>query len=149
VSGPSVFPEHVQLVLDALGGTDARHPVTKAWLAMRTGLSSRGVEATIEHIRRESIGLVASSSAQPAGYWWPATFAEAEENVERRHSRAIHQIETCQGERKLIARMREAENPRPSLWEMASRTEGPHVARADAPSPLRAEGAPSEGARLG
>ena len=116
MSGPPVFPEHVQLVLDALGGTDARHPVTKAWLAMRTGLSSRGVEATVEHIRRESIGLVASSSAPPAGYWLPASLTEAEENIERRHSRAIHQIETCQGERALIARMREAAEPRPTLW---------------------------------
>jgi hypothetical protein len=94
MSGPSVFPEHVQLVLDALGGTDARHPVTKAWLAMRTGLSSRGVEATVEHIRRESICLVASSSTQPAGYWLPTTLAEAEANIERRHSRAIRQMST-------------------------------------------------------
>jgi hypothetical protein len=116
VSGPRVFPEHVELILDALGGTDARHPVTKAWLAMRTGLSTRGVEATIENIRRESILPVASSSAHPAGYWLPATLEEAEENIERRHSRAIHQIETCQGERALIARMREAEAPRPTLW---------------------------------
>src|ERR1035437_3548231 len=116
MSGPAVFPEHISLILDALGGTDARHPVTKAWLAMRTGLSSRGVEATVEHIRRESILPVASSSAHPAGYWLPATLEEAEENIERRHSRAIHQIETCQGERALIARMREAEAPRPTLW---------------------------------
>ena len=116
MSGPPVFPEHVQLVLDALGGTDARHPVTKAWLAMRTGLSTRGVEATIEHIRRESVGLVASSSAPPAGYWLPTTLAEAEANIERRHSRAIRQMETLQGERALIRRMRDAEAPRPTLW---------------------------------
>ena len=116
MSGPDVFPEHVELVLDALGGTDARHPVTKAWLAMRTGLSTRGVEATIEHIRRESIYLVASSSAQPAGYWLPASLAEAEENIERRHSRAIRQMTTLQGERALIARMRDVEAPRPALW---------------------------------
>ena len=50
------------------------------------------------------------------GYWLPASLEEAEENIERRHSRAIHQIETCQGERALIARMREAAEPRPSLW---------------------------------
>jgi hypothetical protein len=116
MSGPPVFPEHVQLVLDALGGTDARHPVTKAWLAMRTGLSSRGVEATIEHIRRESIALVASTSSPPAGYWLPGSLPEAEENIERRHSRAIRQMSTLQGERALIARMREAEKPRPTLW---------------------------------
>jgi hypothetical protein len=116
MSGPPVFPEHVELVLDALGGTDARHPVTKAWLAMRTGLSTRGVEATIEHIRRDSVGLVASSSAPPAGYWLPTTLAEAEANIERRHGRAIRQMETLQGERALIQRMRDAEAPRPTLW---------------------------------
>src|ERR1035437_7175868 len=109
MSGPAVFPEHIQLVLTALGGTDARHPVTKAWLAMRTGLSSRGVEATIEHIRRDSICLVASSSAPPAGYWLPASLSEAEANIERRHSRATRQMETLQGERALIRRMRDAE----------------------------------------
>jgi hypothetical protein len=120
MSGTPVFPEGIDLVLDALGGTDARHPVTKAWLAMRTGLSSRGVEATIEHIRRESIALVASSSAPPAGYWLPATLAEAEENIERRHNRAIRQMTTLQGERALIARMREAEAPRPTLWAVSA-----------------------------
>jgi hypothetical protein len=116
MSGPPVFPEHIDLVLSELGGTDARHPVTKAWLAMRTGLSTRGVEATIEHIRRESICLVASSSAPPAGYWLPGTLSEAEANIERRHSRAIRQMETLQGERALIQRMRDAEAPRPTLW---------------------------------
>ena len=117
MSGPPVFPEHVDVVLSALHGRDARNPVTKAWLAMSTGLPTRQVEATIEHIRRESIALVASGGE---GYWLPATLEEAEENIERRHSRAIHQIETCQGERALIARMREAEAPerveRLSVW---------------------------------
>lgn len=116
MSGQPVFPEHISLILDALGGTDARHPVTKAWLAMRTGLSSRGVEATVEHIRRESICLVASSSAQPAGYWLPATLEEAEENIERRYQRALNQLGTIGGERTLIRRMRDAEAPRPTLW---------------------------------
>ncbi len=115
MSGPPICPEHIELVLDALGGTDARHPVTKAWLAMRTGLSSRGVEATIEHIRRESIGLVASSSAPPAGYWLPATLDEAEENIERRYQRALNQLGTVGGERTLVRRMRDAETQ--AEWE--------------------------------
>ena len=54
------------------------------------------------------------------GYWLPATLEEAEANIERRHSRAIHQIETCQGERALIRQMRDAEAPerieRLSVW---------------------------------
>ena len=117
MSGPPVLPEHVDLVLSALHGRDAQRAVTKAWLAMSTGLPTRQIEATIEHVRRESVALVASGGE---GYWIPATLAEAEENIERRHSRAIHQIETCQGERALVARMRDAEAPermeRLSVW---------------------------------
>lgn len=113
MSGPDVLPEHVELVLSALHGRDARNPVTKTWLSMSTGLAAREVEATISHIRAESIALVASGGE---GYWLPATLDEAEENIERRHSRAIRQMTTLQGERALIARMWEAEAPRPTLW---------------------------------
>ena len=117
MSGPPVFPEHVELILSALHGRDAERAVTKAWLAMSTGLPTRQVEATIEHIRRESIALVASGGE---GYWVPATLEEAEENIERRHSRAVRQMTTLQGERALIARMRDAEAPerieRLSVW---------------------------------
>ena len=113
MSGPDVLPEHVDLVLSALHGRDARRAVTKAWLAMSTGLPTRQVEATIEHIRRTSIALVASGGE---GYWLPTSLTEAEENIERRHSRAIRQMSTLTGERELIARMREAQAPRPTLW---------------------------------
>jgi len=113
VSGPPVFPEHVELILSALHGRDASRAVTKAWLAMSTGLPTRQVEATIEHIRRESVALVASGGE---GYWLPATLAEAEENIERRHSRALHQLGTVGGERTLVRRMRDAAEPRPSIW---------------------------------
>ena len=117
MSGQPVSPDHINLVLSALHGRDAQRAVTKAWLSMSTGLAAREVEATISHIRAESIALVASSGE---GYWLPATLTEAEENIERRHSRAIRQMTTLQGERALIARMREVENPRPTLWAVSA-----------------------------
>ncbi len=117
MSGPDVLPEHVNLVLSALHGRDARNPVTKTWLSMSTGLAAREVEATISAIRAESIALVASSGE---GYWLPGSLSEAEANIERRHSRAIRQMTTLQGERALIARMRDAENPRPTLWAVSA-----------------------------
>lgn len=113
MSGQPVEAEHIELVLSALNGRDARRAVTKAWLAMSTGLPTRAVEATIEHIRRNSIALVASGGE---GYWLPATLEEAEENTERRYQRALNQLGTIGGERTLIRRMRDAEAPRPTLW---------------------------------
>jgi hypothetical protein len=113
VSGPDVLPEHIAAVLSALHGRDARRAVTKAWLAMTTGLPTRSVEATIEHIRRNSIALVASGGE---GYWLPATLDEAEENIERRYQRALNQLGTVGGERTLLRRMRDAAEPRPTLW---------------------------------
>jgi hypothetical protein len=104
--GPQVDEDHVALVLARLAGRDARYPITKAGLAAWTGLPVRTVEATIETIRREGLALVASG---PDGYWTPATLAEAEANVERRHRRAITQMTTLQGERGLIRRLRDAE----------------------------------------
>ncbi len=107
--GPRVTAEHIAAVMEALQFcADAESPgqLTKAGLSMATGLSGRLVEATVEAIRRDSIALVASG---PDGYWLPATLDEAEANVERRHARAIHQLETLQGERTLIRRARDAE----------------------------------------
>ena len=121
MSGPPVSPDHINLVLSALHGRDARNPVTKTWLSMSTGLAAREVEATISHIRAESIALVASSGE---GYWLPASLTEAEANIERRHSRAIRQMTTLQGERAPTARMREAEAPerieRLSVWAVGA-----------------------------
>ena len=104
--GPRITAQHVDAVLEALAGsTSQRHALTKHGLAFATGFSARVVEATVESIRRDSIALVASG---PDGYWLPATLDEAEANVERRHARAIHQLETLQGERTLIRRLRAA-----------------------------------------
>lgn len=119
-NGPRITAEHIAAVLEALtfvGASEQRGALTKAGLSLMTGLPSRVVEATVEAIRRDSIALVASG---PDGYWLPATLDEAEANVERRHSRAIHQLETLQGERTLIRRMRDAEAPNPTLWAVAS-----------------------------
>ncbi len=104
-----VTAEHIAAVMEALasvGASEQRGALTKAGLALLTGLSGRLVEATVEVIRRDSLALVASG---PDGYWLPQTLDEAEANVERRHARAIHQLETLQGERTLIRRARDAE----------------------------------------
>ena len=111
-----VEAEEIAVILDALSSK----PTTKNRLSVVTGISVRQVERVIEHIRRESIALVASSSSYPPGYWLPASLTEAEENIERRHSRAIRQMSTLTGERALIARMREVENPRPTLWAVSA-----------------------------
>ena len=109
MSGQPVEAEEIRVILDALYQT----PITKVRLGVLTGISTRHVERVISHIRAESIALVASG---PDGYWYPDSLDEAEANVERRHSRAIRQMETLQGERALIRRMRDAEAPRPTLW---------------------------------
>ena len=119
-NGPRITAEHIAAVMDALrlvGASEQRGALTKAGLALMTGLSGRVVEATVEAIRRDSIALVASG---PDGYWLPATLDEAEANVERRHARAIHQLETLQGERTLIRRLRDAEAHVLELWAAAS-----------------------------
>ncbi len=104
--GPLITAEHIAAVLDALAPTtSARAALTKGGIADLTGLAPRLVEATVEAIRRDSIALVCSG---PDGYWLPASIDEAEANVERRHARAIHQLETLQGERTLIRRARDA-----------------------------------------
>lgn len=106
-SGPRITAQHIAAVLEALAMTRSpRETLTKDGLAFETGFSARVVEATIETIRRDSVALVASG---PDGYWLPGTLAEAEANVERRHARAIHQLETLQGERTLIRRLRDAQ----------------------------------------
>jgi hypothetical protein len=108
----AVTPEDIAAVLEALQfAADAETPgrLTKAGIASLTGLPCRTVEATVEAIRRDGIALVASSSAPPPGYWLPRSLAEAEENIKRRHSRAITQMTTCQGERNLIRRLRDAD----------------------------------------
>jgi hypothetical protein len=122
----AVTPEDIAAVLEALQfAADAETPgrLTKAGIASLTGLPSRTVEATVEAIRRDGIALIASSSAPPPGYWLPRTLDEAEANIERRHSRAIHQMETLQGERGLLRRMRAAEAPERveplPLWAVA------------------------------
>ena len=102
----------IAAVMEALQfAADAASPerLTKAGLSLATGLSGRLVEATIEAIRRDSIALIASSSAVPPGYWLPATLDEAEANVERRYQRALTQLATVGGERTLIRRARDAE----------------------------------------
>lgn len=112
MSGSPVTPEQVEAVIGALG----RKPATKRWLSVRTGIPERGIEAVVEHVRRESLFLVASGGE---GYWLPGSLEEAESNVERRHRRAIRQMETLSGERRLIRRMRDAEGATPSLWSVA------------------------------
>jgi hypothetical protein len=62
VSGPPVFPEHVDLVLSALHGRDAKRAVTKAWLAMSTGLPDRLLRVRVERGRR-------MMQAHPAPAW--------------------------------------------------------------------------------
>ncbi len=115
MSGPPVTPEAIERVLASLGHL----PATKAVLAARTGYSTRLVEAVIEHVRSEGLALVASSSAAGrCGYWTPQTLDEAEANVERRYRRALTQLGTVGGERRLIARLRESGDL--TLWSPAA-----------------------------
>jgi hypothetical protein len=110
--GPRITAEHIAAIMEALqcaAAAESPGPLTKAGLSSLTGLSGRVIEATVEAIRRYSIALIASSSAPPAGYWLPATLAEAEENIERRYQRALTQMGTIGGERTLIRRLRDAE----------------------------------------
>jgi hypothetical protein len=96
--------DEIGAVMDVLAGVTGARPITKATLSVATGIPVRRVEATIEHVRRESFALVCSSSA---GYWLPGSLEEADANIERRHARAVRQLTTVQGERTLIRRLRE------------------------------------------
>lgn len=90
-------------LLDAIpvGRQNAR---TKRELAAAMGMSTRAVEAEIEALRKDGKAPICSDSQ--VGYWRPQTVDELEQNVDRRRARAINQLTTCRGERRLIRKWR-------------------------------------------
>ncbi len=101
--------DNVSAVLAAL---DAQ-PATLRSVALRAGLPRRRVEEAIEAIRRDGIALVCSG---PEGVWLARSVSEAAENIEARRRRAITQLQTVRGERRLLRRLAEPL----TLWEGAA-----------------------------
>lgn len=91
-------PENVARVLAVL----ERWPQHIGRVGVRAGLPRRRVEEAIEAIRREGQALVCSG---PEGVWLARSTQEAEANVERRRRRAITQLLTLRGERRLLRRL--------------------------------------------
>lgn len=85
-------------------------PQTLATVARRAGLPRRRVEEAIEAIRRDGIALVCSG---PDGVWLAGSLDEAQANVEARRRRAITQLLTVRGERRLLRRLA---TPTGTLW---------------------------------
>jgi biotin operon repressor len=110
MSGQPVEAEEIRVIIQALGAL----PLTKGDLQLLTGISPRHVERVISHIRREGIALIASGTD---GYWLPATLAEAAADIERLRVRALHQLLTVRGQRRLLRRMEAAESL--TLWRTA------------------------------
>jgi len=110
MSGQAIEDEEIRVVLAALRS----RPLTKEALSRATLISERHVERVISHIRREGIALIASGTD---GYWLPATLAEAAADIERLRVRALHQLLTVRGQRRLLRRMEAAESL--TLWRMA------------------------------
>lgn len=98
-------PSNTARVIEAL---DAE-PQTLADVARRAGLPRRRVEEAIEAIRTDGIALVCSG---PDGVWLARSLEEATDNIEARRRRALRQLVTVRGERRLLRRL---ERPM-TLW---------------------------------
>ncbi|HVM30749.1 MAG TPA: hypothetical protein VM305_08305 [Candidatus Limnocylindrales bacterium] len=97
-----------------LGRSNAR---TKREIADVLGTVPRDVEAEIERLRKSGEAAICSDGS---GYWQPLTAAEYADNVQRRRRRAMSQLVTVRGERRLVRRWeaREAE-PLAFRWDAA------------------------------
>ena len=79
----------------------SQKPLRLVDLQYRTGVEARSIQQAIESLRRESLAAICSGSA---GYWTPRSAADYAENIEGRRRRAIHQLLTVKGERRLLRR---------------------------------------------
>lgn len=101
-------PDNTGRVLSVLDG----QPATLRSVALRAGLPRRRVEEAIEAIRKA--GLVAVCSG-PEGVWLARSLSEYEANIRKRRERAIGQLVTVRGERRLLRRLATPGQAR--LWE--------------------------------
>ncbi len=92
-----------------LAALDA-HPATLRSVALRAGLPRRRVEEAIEAIRKAGTIPVCSDSR---GVWIAQSVAEYAANVEARRRRALVQLVTVRGERRLLRRLAQPM----TLWE--------------------------------
>ena len=90
-----------QNVSRVLAAIDER-PATIRSVALRAGLPRRRVEEAIEAIRKAGAAPVCSG---PEGVWIARSVREYEENVDARRRRALGQLVTVRGERRLLRRL--------------------------------------------
>lgn len=103
-----IDPDNTARVLAVL---DA-HPATLRSVGLRADLPRRRVEEAIEAIRKGGFAPVCSG---PDGVWIARSVAEYEANVEARRRRALGQLLTVRGERRLVRRLATPGQAR--LWE--------------------------------
>lgn len=72
---------------------------TKAELAAALGTTTRDVESGVEQLRKAGKAPVCSDGR---GYWRPMALDEYEKNVAARKRRALNQLLTIRGEKRLI-----------------------------------------------
>jgi biotin operon repressor len=82
--------------------TAATGPLTLPNLCDRSGLPARAAQKAIQEIRTQGLAPIASDGH---GYRLERDPSRYAANIEARHSRAIRQMETCQGERQCLERM--------------------------------------------
>jgi len=99
------MPDPAESVLSALAWANGS-PLTLAKLVSLTGLDPRTVQATIQDIRTRGAAAICSGSE---GYWLARSVEEYAVNLERRRRRAITQLVTNRGERRLLRRLRAEE----------------------------------------
>ena len=90
-----------QNVSRVLAAIDER-PATIRSVALRAGLPRRRVEEAIEAIRKAGAAPVCSG---PEGVWIARSVREYEGNVDARRRRALGQLVTVRGERRLLRRL--------------------------------------------
>ncbi len=79
----------------------SQKPLRLVDLQYRTGIEARSIQKAIEDLRHDGMAAICSGGA---GYWTPRSAAEYAENIEGRKRRAIHQLLTVRGERRLLRR---------------------------------------------
>jgi biotin operon repressor len=79
----------------------SQKPLRLVDIQYRTGIEARAIQKAIEDLRHDGMAAICSGGA---GYWTPRSVQEYAENVDGRRRRAIHQMETCRGERALLRR---------------------------------------------
>jgi hypothetical protein len=135
----------LRLLAHERGGPPEFFSVKQADMAFVLGLSTRAVQSALQELRLAGHPIISTSDGVRLTDW----AIDVENCAVALRRRAITQLLTSRALRNTARRMREAEDSRSSqtFWDFFEG--GARVTRADAPSPLRAEGAPSEGARLG